>query len=148
MAPSSHEHHDGVFELADHAARNEYRIVLAMIPFPANPMDTNTGLARPGTVTRRSRMLYSGVLLGHTLRHAGMMKASAAQRKGTSRTLRPESTRTPSDGTTAVSATRTGQGSAKNSRSVSRITASKQRNSDRPAEVPFVGALDWPRGRD
>jgi hypothetical protein len=33
-----------------------YRIVLAIIPFPANPMDTMTGVERPGTVTRRTRM--------------------------------------------------------------------------------------------
>jgi hypothetical protein len=38
-------------------ARNEYRIVLATMPFPAIPMDTYTGLERPGTVTLRNRML-------------------------------------------------------------------------------------------
>jgi hypothetical protein len=40
-----------------HAARNEYKIVLATMPFPARPMDTYTGFERPGTVTLRSEML-------------------------------------------------------------------------------------------
>jgi hypothetical protein len=44
------EHGDRVVKLAHHAARNEYKIVLAIMPFPANPMDTNTVFERPGTV--------------------------------------------------------------------------------------------------
>jgi hypothetical protein len=47
-----------------HAARNEYRMVLAVIPFPANPMETRTGLLRPGTVTLRTRMEYAGEVAG------------------------------------------------------------------------------------
>ena len=43
--------------LTGHPARSEHRMVLATIPLPANPMDTNTGVARPGTVTRSNRML-------------------------------------------------------------------------------------------
>jgi hypothetical protein len=45
-----------VVRLGD-AARNEYRIVLATRPLPAKPMDTYTGLERPGTVTLRSNTL-------------------------------------------------------------------------------------------
>jgi hypothetical protein len=37
--------------------RNEYRMVLATMPLPASPMDTKTGLARPGTVARSKRTL-------------------------------------------------------------------------------------------
>jgi len=39
-----------------HATLNEYRIVLAIMPFPAKPMDTYTGFERPGTVTLRTRI--------------------------------------------------------------------------------------------
>jgi hypothetical protein len=35
--------------------RKLYRIVLATTPVPAKPMDTITGLGRPGTLTRRTR---------------------------------------------------------------------------------------------
>jgi hypothetical protein len=38
------------------AALNEYRMVLATMPFPAKPMETNTGFERPGTVTLRTRI--------------------------------------------------------------------------------------------
>ena len=31
-------------------------VVLATTPFPANPMETKTGLSRPGTFTLRTRM--------------------------------------------------------------------------------------------
>jgi hypothetical protein len=41
---------------AHHAARNEYRMVLATMPFPASPMETYTGFERPGTVSLRTRM--------------------------------------------------------------------------------------------
>ena len=34
-----------------HAALSEYRIVRATTPFPANPMDTNTGLGCSDSVT-------------------------------------------------------------------------------------------------
>jgi hypothetical protein len=50
------EHGDGVGDPPLQAARNEYRIVLATRPFPANPMETKAGLVRPGTFTRRTRI--------------------------------------------------------------------------------------------
>ncbi len=31
-------------------------MVLATLPFPVNPMETKTGLSRPGTFTLRTRM--------------------------------------------------------------------------------------------
>jgi hypothetical protein len=34
-----------------HTARNEYRMVLATIPVPANRVGMKTGLSRPGTTT-------------------------------------------------------------------------------------------------
>ena len=40
------------------AARNEYKIVLATVPFPASPMDTTTGFARRGTTTFSTRIKY------------------------------------------------------------------------------------------
>jgi hypothetical protein len=51
------ENRNGMFEVAHHAARNEYRIVLATMPFPANPMETNTGCLSTGRgrPDRRSR---------------------------------------------------------------------------------------------
>ena len=64
----------GVLRRADdsvdpvYAARNEYKIVLAIMPFPASPMDTYTGFERPGTVTLRTRMEYGGEVAGK-LRH-------------------------------------------------------------------------------
>jgi hypothetical protein len=51
-----------------HAARTEYRMVLAIIPFPTNPMETNTGLSRPGTFTLRTRMESAGEVAGHDVR--------------------------------------------------------------------------------
>jgi hypothetical protein len=36
-----------------HAARSESRTVLATNPLPASPMETTTGVARPGTATFR-----------------------------------------------------------------------------------------------
>jgi hypothetical protein len=52
------EHGDGVVELAchGHAGFSEYRIVLAVMPLPASPMDTYTGFERPGAMTRRTRI--------------------------------------------------------------------------------------------
>jgi len=38
-----------------HAARIEFKIVLVVMPLPARPMDTMTGLCRPGTVTLTTR---------------------------------------------------------------------------------------------
>lgn len=40
-----------------HAARNEYRMLLATMPLPAKPTDTKTGVARPGTATLSNRTL-------------------------------------------------------------------------------------------
>jgi hypothetical protein len=60
----------GVLRRADdsvdpvYAARNEYKIVLAIMPLPASPMDTYTGFERPGTVTLRTRMEYGGEVAG------------------------------------------------------------------------------------
>jgi len=48
---------DGVPDRAHHAAANEYRIVLAAMPLPASPMETKTGAARPGTLTRSNKTL-------------------------------------------------------------------------------------------
>ena len=42
---------------AHHAARREYKMVRATIPFPARPMETITGLDRPGTLTLTTRAL-------------------------------------------------------------------------------------------
>ena len=39
-----------------HAARSEYKMVLATMPLPANPMEKKSGLSRPGTFTLRTRM--------------------------------------------------------------------------------------------
>ena len=46
------------------ADRRLCRIVLATTPFPASPMDTYTGLERPGTVTLMTRMEYLGEVAG------------------------------------------------------------------------------------
>jgi hypothetical protein len=46
--------------LSRHAALSEYRIVRATIPFPARPMETSTGVLRPGTVSLRTRIEYAG----------------------------------------------------------------------------------------
>ena len=62
------EHGYGMTDRAHHAARNEYRVVLATMPFPANPMETKTGLLRPGTFTLRTRMEYAGEVAGHAVR--------------------------------------------------------------------------------
>ena len=43
-------------------------MVLATMPFPANPMDTYTGSLRPGTVTLRTRIEYAGDVAGHAVR--------------------------------------------------------------------------------
>ena len=51
---------DGELAWVVDVALSEYRIVLATMPFPANPMDTNTGFERPGTVTLRTRIEYAG----------------------------------------------------------------------------------------
>ena len=40
-----------------YTACSEYRIVLATMPLPANPIDTRTGSSRPGTVTEAKRTL-------------------------------------------------------------------------------------------
>ena len=64
-----HDHHSA--ELATrghHARRNEYRMVRATVPFPANPMETKTGLSRPGTFTLTTRIEYAGELAGQAVR--------------------------------------------------------------------------------
>jgi hypothetical protein len=43
-------------------------MVLAIRPFPANPMDTYTCFERPGTVTLRTRMEYAGDVAGQAVR--------------------------------------------------------------------------------
>ena len=43
-------------------------MVLATIPFPANPMETKTGLSRPGPFTLRTRMEYAGEVAGQAVR--------------------------------------------------------------------------------
>jgi hypothetical protein len=50
------------------AARKLYRIVLATMPLPARPMDTYTGLLRPGTVTLTTRIEYAGDVAGQAVR--------------------------------------------------------------------------------
>lgn len=40
-----------------YATRIEYRIVLAVMPFPARPMEAITGLERSGTFTSTTSML-------------------------------------------------------------------------------------------
>ena len=53
---SDYRHSPELAGRGHHAGRNEYRMVLATLPFPANPMETKTGLSRPGTFTLRTRM--------------------------------------------------------------------------------------------
>ncbi len=43
-------------------------MVLATMPFPTNPMETNTGLSRPGTFTLSTRMEYVGEVAGQAVR--------------------------------------------------------------------------------
>ena len=45
-------------EPAHHATRSESAIVLATMPFPANPMDGYTGFERPGTITSTTSIEY------------------------------------------------------------------------------------------
>ncbi len=59
---------DWVPELVHHAARSEPKMVLATTPLPANPMETNSGLSRPGTFTLRTRMEYAGEVAGHAVK--------------------------------------------------------------------------------
>jgi hypothetical protein len=59
---------DRVAEFPHHAARSEYRMVLATMPFPANPMETKTGLSRPGTFILRTRIEYAGEAAGHAVK--------------------------------------------------------------------------------
>jgi hypothetical protein len=51
-----------------YAVRSEYKMVLATMPFPANPMETKTGLLRPGTFTLRTSMEYAGEVAGQAVR--------------------------------------------------------------------------------
>ena len=39
-------------------------MVLATMPFPASPMDTKSGLSRPGTATLKTRIGYPGEVAG------------------------------------------------------------------------------------
>ena len=57
----------GVVRVGD-AGRNEYRMVLATMPFPAKPMETKTGLSRPGTFTLRTRIEYAGEVAGQAVK--------------------------------------------------------------------------------
>jgi hypothetical protein len=57
----------GVVRVGD-AVLNEYRIVLAVMPLLAKPMEKKTGLSRPGTFTLRTRMEYAGELAGQVVR--------------------------------------------------------------------------------
>jgi hypothetical protein len=50
------------------AARNEYKTVLATIPFPANPMETKTGIERPGTRTLGISIEYAGEVAGQAVK--------------------------------------------------------------------------------
>jgi hypothetical protein len=59
---------DRVAKFPHHAARSEYKMVLATVPFPARPIEKKTGLSRPGTFTLRTRMEYAGELAGQVVR--------------------------------------------------------------------------------
>src|ERR1039458_5527307 len=65
---SHNRHSPELASRAHHAGRNEYRIVLATMPFPANPMETKTGLLRPGTRTLRTSIEYAGEVAGHAVK--------------------------------------------------------------------------------
>jgi hypothetical protein len=43
-------------------------MVLATMPLPANPIETNTGFERPGTVSLSTRIEYAGELAGQAVR--------------------------------------------------------------------------------
>src|ERR1019366_4619703 len=84
-----------------HAARSEYKIVLATMPLPASPMDTYTAFERPGTVTLRTRIEYAGDVAGQAVRPWSLRQCFANPRLRavpSTRESDPASTRTPSSG--------------------------------------------------
>jgi hypothetical protein len=79
-------------------ARNEYRMVLAIMPFPASPMDTYTGLLRPGTVTLRTRIEYAGEVAGQAVRPWSSRQCLEMASVIIGSVFNPESTWTPFSG--------------------------------------------------
>jgi hypothetical protein len=67
LSPITKPVDSAVVRLGD-TARSEYRIVLATMPLPAKPMETYTGLERPGTVTLRRSIEYAGEVAGQAVR--------------------------------------------------------------------------------
>jgi hypothetical protein len=68
MPALARERNDAGVTAESLAGRAESRMVLATMPFPANPMETKTGLSRPGTFTLRTRMEYAGEVAGHAVK--------------------------------------------------------------------------------
>ena len=103
------EQRDWVVNRPHHAALTESKMVLATLPFPAKPMETKTGLSRPGTFTLSTRMEYAGEVAGHAVKPWRTRQWAERESVTVGSVRNPESTWTPFSGCRGVGRMR-GQG--------------------------------------
>ncbi len=97
-------------------------MVLATMPFPAKPMETKTGLSRPGTFTLRTRMEYAGEVAGHAVKPCRTRQWAERESVTVGSVRNPESTWTPFSGCWGVGDMRGQKTASKRWRSVLNVT--------------------------
>jgi hypothetical protein len=120
-------------------------MVLATTPFPANPMETNSGFERPGTFTLRTRMEYVGEVAGHAVKPWRTRQRAERESVTVGSVRNPESTWTPFSGGWGVGDMRGQRTASKRRLSVLKVTVVSQNATPCSRQMAPRPGVTWVR---